>query len=497
MTAALPLTLDPLPEETWPSYLTRRAAQHHCTVALLADHLALRGPRGRWPGRYGVTIDPITRDMVAAQLRLTPIQVEQMHLARYDQLAIDLTGLSKPHAIEATRATVHAAWVWLAGSSYCPPCLVQSGGVWRLPWRLPWITSCPTHQVNLVGTCPACSGVPGVGNQFHTSAPTRLHVAPDGRRCTHPATPGGVCGADLSSAPTTPAGAARLARTQRFTALVNGHRGTIAGTSHTSLQTLRGWQCAIGIAVRLGTVDAGDWGRTHRWGNPPRDPDLVDTLHEAVQPLIDAPTPTKAADVLQTWCARAGIITPHAGTFNRITQPSAALQPVIDELLLRYGRAHTLIQRRLTHCDGTTVAALPWNLDDLPQLVWPCALPSSLQAHTRPDQLLLRAVVALTLARWQPAIRDWASAGHALGMPPTKARAWARHAYSSRWGLKDQLLQTAETLHPVLDQQPQRANWTHRPTLDGYGLQALRAAQQPRCRRIDPDSSWCPCTSSL
>ncbi|MEI2775389.1 MAG: hypothetical protein V9G19_05320 [Tetrasphaera sp.] len=347
---------------------------------------------------------------------------------------------------------------------------------------------------NLLGTCPTCDGVPGLGNQFHTSAPTRLLVAPDGRRCTQTAASGGVCGADLSSAPTSPASASRLARSERFTALLKGHRGTISGTSYTSLQALRGWQCAIGIAVRLGVVDAGDWGRTHRWGNPPRDPDLLDSLHEAVQPLIDAQTPTEAADVLQTWCARAGITTPHAGTFNRITQPSAALQPIIDELLLRHGRAHTLIQRRLTHGDGTAIAAPDWDLDDLPQLVWRCALPEPLRRHTRPDQRFLRAVLALTLVRWRVEVPDWASAGVALGMPPAKARTWARHVYAGRWGLKVPLLRAAVNLQRLLAQQSTRHTWVARPALAGYGVLALNEAQQPACRLEDPDSPWCPCT---
>ena len=108
----------------------------------------------------------------------------------------------------------------------------------------------------------------------------------------------------------------------------------------------------------------------------------------------------------------------------------------------------------------------------------------------------LRAVLALTLVRWHGHASDWASAGAALGMPRSKARGWARHAYAARWELKAQLLEATETLQTVLDQQPHRATWKVRPTLDGHGLAALCAAQQPRCRLDDPDSPWCPCTST-
>ena len=54
----LPLALEPLPDESWPSYLTRRAAQHGTTLAGLGSHLGLRDERGRWPGRFGVSVSP-------------------------------------------------------------------------------------------------------------------------------------------------------------------------------------------------------------------------------------------------------------------------------------------------------------------------------------------------------------------------------------------------------------------------------------------------------
>jgi len=155
--------------------------------------------------------------------------------------------------------------------------------------------------------------------------------------------------------------------------LVSGQRSPVAGVERTSLQALRAWQSAIGIAVRLGAVDAGDWGRTHRWANPPRDPDLVDRLLESVEPLVNAKEPESAADVLGGWLRQAGISSPNATTFSRITQPSAALQPVIDEALSRCGRAHTLIQRRLVGQDGLALDQRGWGVDDVPQLVWPCA----------------------------------------------------------------------------------------------------------------------------
>lgn len=487
----LPLALAPLEDETWPSYLTRQAAQHGTNLAGLGSHLGLRDGRGRWPGRFGVTMAEADGRRVAPLLGLAPEQVHEMQLATYDQLAFDLGGLAHEKPIGGTRAAAHSAWVWLAGTTFCPLCLVEDDGAWRLSWKIPWITTCMKHGVPLHGTCHACAGVPGLGNQFHGSAPPRVAVAPDGRRCTRPAPGGHVCGADLSAQPTVQAIPERLGRAKRMADLVAGQRGVVTGTVRTSLQALRGWQSAIGIAVRLGVVDADGWGRTHRWANPPRDPDLIDRLLEAVEPLVTAPDRTTGADVLDGWLRGAGIRSPHANTFDRITQPSAALQPVIDELLGRHGRAHTVIQRRLTTSGGAPLGQRDWGVDDIPQLVWPCALPDHLRESTRPDQRILRAVVSMTLVRMCTDANDWAKAGADLGFPPDKSRNWTRYAFSARWKLKNDLIGVAYLLDGQLVRQPQSSSWRIRRVISGSGAEALRTAQSPECA-LD-GCRWCPC----
>src|SRR5699024_3083651 len=106
----LPLALAPLQDEAWPSYLTRQAAQHGTTLAGMGSHLGLRDARGRWPGRFGVTMAETEAARVAPMLSLAPKQVQRMQLAAYHQLAFDLGGLAHNSAIGGTRATVHAAW---------------------------------------------------------------------------------------------------------------------------------------------------------------------------------------------------------------------------------------------------------------------------------------------------------------------------------------------------------------------------------------------------
>jgi len=487
----LPLALEPLPDETWPSYLTRRAAQHGTTLAGLGTHLGLRDARGRWTGRFGVALVEDDVQRVAPMLGLAPAQVDDMQLTTYDQLAFDLSGLSERKAIAGTRAAAHTAWVWLSGTTFCPRCLAEDDGAWRLSWRIPWNTTCLRHHVHLLGACLECAGVPGLGNRLHGSAPPRVAATPDGRRCQHPEPNGQVCGADLISQSTSLASPSRMRRAHMMAELTAGQRGQVAGVERTSLQALRAWQSAIGIAVRLGVVDTDGWGRTHRWANPPRDPDVMDRLLEAVELLVMAADLKTAADVLEAWLQTAGITAPHANTFVRITQPAVALKPVLDELLSRNGRAHTLIQRRLVGQDGRAIDERGWGVDDIPQLIWPCALPENLRKSTRPDQRILRAVVSMILVRMCTDAKDWAEAGTALGFPANKARNWTRYAFSAKLGLKTDLLSAAQGVELRLANQPVQSCWSFRPSTSGSGAGALKSAQSPEC--IRSSSAWCPC----
>lgn len=493
---ALPLFLEPHSDETWHSYLTRRAAQHHVTTAALAEHIGIRDRRHRWPPYYGVKIDPERARELASELGLTAPQIQQMHLSWYDGRALDFSGLQEGTGISAVSRTALASWVYLGGSRYCPSCL-RADGAWQLTWRIPWITVCLEHNCRLEWKCPGCGGIPGLYNAtLHASAPSRSSALADGRKCDlpHPTSAADACSTDLSEVVASPAQPDHRQVAANFNELIDTGTGPFAGQPFQSLQVLRGWQAAIGIAIHLGVPRGIDWGKTHRWGAPPRDPAVLDALLAYARPLTQAPDTGEGAAVLRDWCARAGIRHPHRDTFRRATRQSEALEPVIASLLLSSGRASTRVQR-IGAAQRDQLGIFPFEVADVPQVMWPCALPESLRMSTKPDALLLRVVLSMMLARMLSG-GTWADSAVALGLPEQKAKQWARYASSTAFpNLHSRLLERLEPLSALLPSQPKSGRWAKRPTLDGarYGLLCLRGAQRPACRREDLSADWCPC----
>lgn len=80
------------------------------------------------------------------------------------------TGLSEARLHQATMASLHGnalhikarqvdrsgPWSRLAGTRYCPACLRESPGVFKVRWRLAWTFACVEHQQVLFDNCAGC-----------------------------------------------------------------------------------------------------------------------------------------------------------------------------------------------------------------------------------------------------------------------------------------------------------------------------------------------------
>jgi hypothetical protein len=91
-----------------------------------------------------------------------------------------------------------ALWARRARSRFCPHCLCETGGRWRLVWRLNWSFACLKHRCLLADTCPECHSA----QRRQLLCPSRI---PQPGRCrtvqysgaNHQA---GPCNADLGAA---------------------------------------------------------------------------------------------------------------------------------------------------------------------------------------------------------------------------------------------------------------------------------------------------------
>ncbi|MEV4116802.1 TniQ family protein [Nonomuraea sp. NPDC049695] len=96
-----------------------------------------------------VLLRPHEVQSIAAATGVDPMRIQRMTLAEYDGTALFVDPCT--HQVNRKRL-----WGRNAGSRYCPHCLTETEGRWRLSWRLGWSFFCPLHLCLLADTCPRC-----------------------------------------------------------------------------------------------------------------------------------------------------------------------------------------------------------------------------------------------------------------------------------------------------------------------------------------------------
>lgn len=149
----LPFVLRPLPDEPFGSWFEAIAAAHRATAGEMAQVLGL------------FTSSRVALATSSWSRLLTPQQVEHLEQA---------TGLAASTFRATTRAgfAAHVVQYHHDGSisrkgparassgRYCPDCLRDSGGRWRLSWEFGFSFSCIRHQRLLAERCPKCARPP-------------------------------------------------------------------------------------------------------------------------------------------------------------------------------------------------------------------------------------------------------------------------------------------------------------------------------------------------
>jgi len=176
----LPLRVAPQAGEALDSWLEATAHRLDTPLAHLLPQLGLPPRRSHdnlaadIPNDWTVLLRPAEAARVAAATGATPEQLAAMTLEHYDHRAVEIDTTTR-------QVMLKVLWGRGTGSRYCPDCLRENGGRWRLAWRLGWAFACTTHHRLLADLCPQCGRI---ARQDRHAA----HVIPRPGLCAAPKT---------------------------------------------------------------------------------------------------------------------------------------------------------------------------------------------------------------------------------------------------------------------------------------------------------------------
>ena len=186
-----PLRVSPAAGEAIDSWLERIA--HRCNVTWQELRITQGGvlPAGSDADRW---IGCLTAEQCTALNLFTgidPVALRAMTLEAYPAIAV---GFDPRTGLEAAKHP----WRHTHASRFCPFCLADTGGAWRLVWRMVWFFACPKHHCLLAHRCPKC-GAPQRRGPVSGVVPQPGHCLALVGSSENNA--GLRCGADLSQAP--------------------------------------------------------------------------------------------------------------------------------------------------------------------------------------------------------------------------------------------------------------------------------------------------------
>jgi len=155
----LPFRVRPLPDEPFDSWVEALAAANRATIAEVGCALGLIEQRGgtavsaTWwmANAWATELTDAQAGRVEQATGIPAAQFQEMTRMRFAR-----------HAIRRTRngrISVRCAAAGTAGQ-FCPECLADSGGRWRMSWQFPFAFACTRHRRILVDSCPACGRHP-------------------------------------------------------------------------------------------------------------------------------------------------------------------------------------------------------------------------------------------------------------------------------------------------------------------------------------------------
>lgn len=247
----LPFRVRPLPDEPFDSWLEMLAASYRATIGETACALGLLGQK------HGEAVSA-TRSMA----NMWATQLSDEDAVRLEQStgipAAQFHNMTRMcfvrHAIRYTRTgrIPPRSAVAKTGGRYCPDCLIDSGGRWRMSWQFSLGFACARHRRLLVDVCPGCGQAPR-----RNSHP--LTVIPVPGTChnsvgVHNGPPAKFCRADLTAGVETILASDEVLTAQRLIMRVmsmgEARFGIYAGAPQPALRVFEDFRLLSRLALR-------------------------------------------------------------------------------------------------------------------------------------------------------------------------------------------------------------------------------------------------------
>lgn len=147
-----PILVRPAEGESLVSWLDRYCAELSTSRKDLYEGVGLRPLGPKQSPDHALRVSEEQADGIFGATGLPRGEVQRLTLARYERRALIFRG---------KREGVDLRFLWArgVGSRYCPVCLREAQGVWKLSWRLSWSFACVRHKLLLLDDCPGC-GLP-------------------------------------------------------------------------------------------------------------------------------------------------------------------------------------------------------------------------------------------------------------------------------------------------------------------------------------------------
>lgn len=186
-----PIRVSPIEGEALDSWLEALAHRTHTAFGDLLHAVGLTAHPKTAAAWWMVELSPAEAETLSVVTGVSAARLRAMTLDFYADEAVPIN--RRLHIAER-----YLPWSTPLGSGFCPACLRESGGRWKLGWRLGWTFICIKHHCLLAHACQKCGGVQR----------GRAHIkemTPQPGRCTNPATnalgrTASRCGADLAEA---------------------------------------------------------------------------------------------------------------------------------------------------------------------------------------------------------------------------------------------------------------------------------------------------------